>query len=113
MILGSHLSISGGLEKALQSASGYGFGAVAMFLRNQRQWQAGRFLPKMWKNSVKHAKKREFWVVVAHGSYLVNLAGEADIRRKSIHAVIEDLTRCGLLGIEYLVLASRLVPGHR
>ena len=47
--------------------------------------------------------------VVAHGSYLVNLAGRSAVRRKSIAAVRADLQRCGRLGIEYLVLH----PGSR
>jgi len=42
--------------------------------------------------------------VVAHGSYLVNLAGQAAVRRKSLKAMADELGRCGRLGIEYLVL---------
>ena len=35
MLLGAHLSIAGGLHRALTAAAGYGFNAVALFLRNQ------------------------------------------------------------------------------
>ena len=42
MILGSHLSISGGLHKALVRARKYGFDCCAMFVRNQVQWKAPR-----------------------------------------------------------------------
>ena len=40
MLLGSHCSIAGGLHNALVKARGYGFSTLAMFVRNQRQWQA-------------------------------------------------------------------------
>lgn len=104
MIIGAHLSISGGLEKALESAEGYGFNAVALFLRNQRQWSTGTLTDQKVDLFRETRKRTRIITVVAHGSYLVNLAGEAEIRRKSIDSVIEDLTRCGKLGIEYLVL---------
>jgi deoxyribonuclease-4 len=47
--------------------------------------------------------------VVAHGSYLVNLAGEPHVRGRSIEAMVADLDRCRRLGIEYLVFH----PGSR
>ncbi len=40
MVIGSHLSIAGGLDRAITTASEYGFDAVALFLRNQRQWRS-------------------------------------------------------------------------
>lgn len=104
MLLGAHLSISGGLYRALESAADYGFETVAMFVRNQRQWSA----PPMDDEQVErfHLTRRETGIgpVVAHGSYLVNLAGTGRVRKRSLAAVAEDLSRCGLLGIESLVL---------
>jgi deoxyribonuclease-4 len=47
-------------------------------------------------------------MVVAHGSYLVNLAADrvekAEILRLSERTLLDELQRCALLGIEYLVL---------
>ena len=40
MLLGSHLSIAGGVDRALSRAREYGFATLAMFVRNQRQWSA-------------------------------------------------------------------------
>ncbi|MFP4106802.1 MAG: deoxyribonuclease IV [Phycisphaerae bacterium] len=104
MLLGSHLSIAGGLHKALERADGYGFGTVAVFVRNQMQWKA----PPLNEDAVKRfrnsRRKLNIRPVVAHGSYLANLCGAEPIRTKAIDAVTEDLTRCGRLGIEYLVL---------
>ena len=109
MLLGSHLSIGGGLHRAPEAAAEYGFETVAMFLRNQVQWRC-RPLDAQAVAQFKRARKAAgIAVVVAHGSYLVNLAGLAPVRRKSIRAMIEDLDRCGQLGVEYLVIH----PGSR
>ncbi len=103
MILGSHLSISGGLHKALEAADAYGFDCVAMFVRNQRQWRAGALNDEAIATFREVRRQSGISPVVAHGSYLVNLAGKDDIRRKSIAAMRDELDRCERLGIEYLV----------
>ena len=104
MKLGSHLSVAGGLHKAVEKAREYGFQTVAIFVRNQRQWRA----PPLDASAVAAFRAaRRAWgggPVVAHGSYLVNLAGEGEVREKSIAAVAEDLDRCGRLGVELYVL---------
>lgn len=109
MILGSHLSIAGSLEAPLLSAEAMGFQTAGMFLRNQRQWSA-RPLDERTVRRFRLTRRRVgVGPLVAHGSYLVNLAGLAAVRKKSIAAMIEDLGRCGRLGVEYLVLH----PGSR
>ena len=109
MLLGSHLSVAGGLHNALERAGACGFATVALFVRNQVQWRR----PRLGEAAVarfRSARRRlKIRPVVAHGSYLVNLAGRAAIRRKSVTAMREDLARCGRLGIEYLVIH----PGSR
>jgi deoxyribonuclease-4 len=104
MILGSHLSIAGGLHKALEAAAGYGFDAVAMFLRNQRQWQAPPLSDPAVRTFKKTRRRLGIGPVVAHGSYLLNLAGEVPVREKSIAALRDDLRRAGRLGVEFLVI---------
>lgn len=104
MRLGSHLSIAGGLHRALEAAAGYGFPVVALFVRNQRQWQAPPLRDEEVQTFRDARQACGIETVVAHGSYLVNLAGEGPVRKKSIAAVAEDLGRCGRLGIEHLVI---------
>ena len=103
MLLGSHLSISGGLHKALIAAGEYGFKALAMFLRNQVQWRAKALDDSAVEEFRRTRLATDIRAIVAHASYLVNLAGESEVRDKSIGAMIEDFTRCGRLGVEYLV----------
>jgi deoxyribonuclease-4 len=102
--IGSHLSISRGLDAACQAAADYGFDCLGLFVRNQVQWKAPP-LAETRVRAFRRARKRcgIRWAV-AHASYLVNLAGKEPVRSKSIHAMVEDLRRCGRLGIEYLVM---------
>ena len=109
MLIGSHLSIAGGLHKALEKAHGYGFGCAAMFVRNQVQWKPARLSAQAIEKFIATRRQLNIGPLVAHASYLINLAGLADIRRKSIAGLKEDYRRCALLGIEYLVFH----PGSR
>ena len=104
MLLGAHLSIAGGLHRALERAHEYGFDCVALFLHNQRQWKP----PPLTHQAIDkfHATRQRLHLkeIVAHAPYLVNLAGRTAVRRKSIAAMREDIKRCQQLGIKYLVL---------
>ncbi len=109
MLIGSHLSIAGGLHNALLRASQYHFNTCAIFVRNQRQWKTPPLTDEQVELFRRTRKQLGFGPVVAHGSYLVNLAGLAPVRRKSIKAFAEEFDRCCRLGIEYLVIH----PGAR
>ncbi|MFP4053448.1 MAG: deoxyribonuclease IV [Phycisphaerae bacterium] len=112
MKLGSHLSISGGAHLALQHAADLQLDCVGMFVRSHVQWAS----PPLGDAAVatfRRARRRlGIGPVVAHASYLVNLAGRDEIRDKSIPAMIEDLSRCGRYGIEYLVLHPGSCPNE-
>ena len=103
VLLGAHLSIAGGVENAVVQAGAWGFEAVALFLRNQRQWDA----PPLDEATVKRFRtaRREHGVkaVLAHASYLVNLAGDDAIRARSEASLVEDLTRAARLGVDGVV----------
>lgn len=104
MRLGSHVSMAGGLDQAVARASALGLDCFALFVRNQRQWASAPLREEA--AAAFRAARRDSGLspVVAHGSYLVNLAGEDPTRSRSIGAVAEELTRCSCLGIEYLVI---------
>ncbi|MHC4562150.1 MAG: deoxyribonuclease IV [Planctomycetota bacterium] len=104
MIVGSHLSIAGGVDRALTAAGDYGFDTVALFVRNQRQWTSRPLADDAVRRFRAVRRRVGISPVVAHGSYLVNLAGAPDVRRKSIKALADELDRCGRLGADYLVI---------
>jgi deoxyribonuclease-4 len=77
---------------------------VQVFTKNQQQWKC-RPLDEAgineWK---KHRKRLKFNKTVSHDSYLINLASADDLLwRKSVDLFVEEVMRCKLLGIEYLV----------
>src|ERR1700688_1265500 len=101
---GSHLSISGGLHNSLLEAERRGFTTVQVFTKNQQQWKCKPLDPaaiSLWSGERDRLKFRH---TVSHDSYLINLASADDgLWRKSIDLFVEELTRCSLLGIPFLV----------
>jgi len=104
MILGAHLSIADGPWHALEKAAEYGFDCVALFVRNQRQWRAAPLTEQAVRRFRLTRRRLGIAPVVAHGSYLINLAGREEVRGRSIAAMADELDRAGRLGAEYYVL---------
>jgi deoxyribonuclease-4 len=102
---GAHLSIAGGMHHAIEQALRFRMDTVAVFVKNQRQWQAATFKPDdldRW-----HALRVTpgFGPVVAHATYLINLASpDRSLYARSRAAFTEELERCQMLGIPYLVV---------
>lgn len=102
---GAHLSVAGGLENAFIAARTVGCDCLQIFVKNQRQWSA----PPLTEAQVRAYRDAErstgIGPVVAHATYLLNLASpNDDIRQKSIRALIDELNRCEALGVAALVL---------
>jgi deoxyribonuclease-4 len=104
MLLGSHLSTAGGLHHALEAARGYGFDAVALFVRSPRQWRAPPLSAEAVATFKETRERCGIRAVVAHANYLYNLAGAPENRKRSVDSLADELTRCAELGIEFLVL---------
>lgn len=104
-LFGSHLSIAGALANALREAESLGFDTVQVFTKNQRQW---RVSPLKDADAAEWSREldRLGWRgrVVAHNSYLVNLASpDNDLWNKSIDLQREEILRAAALGITLLV----------
>ncbi len=103
---GSHMSAAGGLENAFDAARDVGCDSLQIFVRNQRQWNARPLSQDQIDRfrAAAGAKGRAVFPVVAHASYLLNLASpDRTMRDKSIAAMIDELTRCEALGVESLI----------
>lgn len=103
MLIGAHMSIAGGLHRALERASRCGFATLAMFVRNQRQWRAGPLTDSAVELFRRTRRKLRIGPVAAHASYLLNLAGSDTVRNLSLAAAADELDRCGRLGLEFYV----------
>jgi deoxyribonuclease-4 len=103
--LGAHMSIAGGLPRAVDRAQASRCEALQIFTKSAGQWRA-RPLPAeeiaLFRNRV---KETGIHPVVAHNSYLINLAsGNATLRMQSIASLGEELDRAEALGLDGLVM---------
>lgn len=105
LLLGGHVSISGGLHKAFENAESINSTAMQIFTKSNRQWQAKPISDEEAELFKLAAKKSSIKSLVAHASYLINIASLDKITSaKSCNALKDELERCDKLGIEYLVL---------
>jgi deoxyribonuclease-4 len=103
-MFGSHLSISGGMHHALLAAEQLSLETVQVFTKNQQQWAAKPLEEAAIQIFRSHAERLGFAKIVAHDSYLINLASADPVLwEKSIAAFREEMRRCDQLGIAYLV----------
>jgi deoxyribonuclease-4 len=100
------MSVAGGLYKALLRGREAGCEAVQIFSKNANQWKAKPLSAEditLWEQT-RQDTGYDPSVLVVHDSYLINLATpDPDLRDKSLAAFGEELDRCALLGIPYLV----------
>jgi deoxyribonuclease-4 len=104
-LLGAHVSVAGGLPRAFEHGEALGCDAVQVFVKNPNQWR-GRELTdeEIAAFRAAHAASR-VGPVVAHASYLINLAAsDRVVLRRSRAALADELARCARLGIEGLVV---------
>ena len=103
--LGAHLSIAGGLPRAVDRAEASGCEALQIFTKSAGQWRARDLPPEeiaLFKRRIRQTKIRP---VVAHNSYLINLAAaDPALRRRSIDSLRDELDRAEALGLDGLVM---------
>lgn len=104
MLVGAHMSISGGLHKAIERGIEAKCEALQIFTKNSNQWKAKPILQNEVEEFKKKKKEWGNYAILVHGSYLINLSSpvESD-RQKSIFAFIEEIERCDQLSIPYLI----------
>lgn len=105
LLLGAHISIAGGYDKALKQAASIGCTTLQIFTKSNRQWAAKPITDDEANLFKKTGKELGLENVIVHASYLINLASaNKQVQEKSLHALIQELERCHQLGIRYLVL---------
>jgi deoxyribonuclease IV len=102
--IGVHLSISGGLHKAIRKAEELKIGAVQIFLKNSNRWEAKQYSIEDIDSFLKARSIVKDMAVFAHSGYLINLAGIGDVKIKSLSALSDELYRAEQMQIDYLVL---------
>jgi len=103
--LGVHMSIAGGVDESVLRGADAGCDAIQIFTSSSRTWKTRDLSPDEIKTFHTNCRNTGIHSVVAHDSYLVNLASaDKNIRRKSITVLTQELRRCHLLRIPYLVI---------
>jgi deoxyribonuclease-4 len=103
--LGAHQSIAGGTPRAVERGLEAGCRVLQIFVKNSNRW-VGRPIDRPEARAFRSAARGAGLArVVAHMSYLINLASPvAELSRRSIEALVEEIERCQRLGIPDLVL---------
>ncbi len=99
------MSIEGGFHKALLRGKEIGCDIIQVFTKNTNQWR----VKKLGDDEVRRFKrvKEETGIplVIAHDSYLINLASpDEGLWKKSINVLLIEMGRAEALGIAYLVI---------
>ncbi|XP_067126308.1 probable endonuclease 4 [Centruroides vittatus] len=100
--VGAHVSISGGIYKAVANAISIGAKSFGLFLRSQRQWIGKPLSSEAAKLFQEACKIHNFssHLIIPHGSYLLNCGSpNQEILDKSRAALIDELKRCEMLGL--------------
>ena len=105
-LIGAHMSIAGGVDKAIDRAEQLGCTAFQIFLKQPRKLFDKPLSEQEIENW--HAKLSASAIVkkvVAHTGYLINLAAPDDEKwERYIQAMADEMSRADALGIENLVL---------
>jgi deoxyribonuclease IV len=114
--VGFHVSIAGGISNSVDNALKIGCNAFQIFSRNPRGWavkpleeeEAKKFQTKLANSKIQRGS------VCVHIPYLPNLSSpNSELYNKSIDSLADEIKRCSMLSISYLVihLGSHLGKG--
>ncbi len=106
MLVGAHESIAGGLMGAFERADEHGGRrgpeAIQIFTKNGSTWAVKPRDPGEIKEFAAEARRRGV-PLMAHDSYLINLAAEGDLYKRSRAAFVDEIERCEALAIQHVV----------
>lgn len=105
LLAGAHMSIAGGMHKAFERGRSVRCRTIQIFLKSSNQWKA-RTLTDADRMLFRVAREKSgISPVLAHDSYLINLASpDPDLHRKSLDAFVEEMRRANDLGVPCLIL---------
>lgn len=112
--VGVHVSIAGSIDLAVDRAEKAGCDTFQIFSRNPRGWRFKEIPEEVAREFRRKLALTGISPVVDHMPYLPNLATpKEDVYARSVEALAEELERCAILGIPYLVthLGSHLDSG--
>jgi deoxyribonuclease IV len=104
LLLGAHVSVAGGVHKAIARGAELGCTVVQIFTKNASQWKA-RPLEQSEARDFKLERNRIGIMALAHDGYLINLGSpNPDLLLKSRASFREEMDRAEELEIPYLIM---------
>jgi deoxyribonuclease-4 len=105
LLLGSHPSVAGGLDRAFGRAAEVSAVALQIFTKTSGQWRE----PELSRAEVAAFRAAREGAggppVLSHASYLVNLCADRDdVLARSREALARELERCDALGVDAIAL---------
>jgi deoxyribonuclease-4 len=103
-LIGSHMSIAGGLHNAFIHAEDAGCRCVQLFVKSSNQWRAKPLTDEETTQFRAEQKRTGIIPAIAHSSYLINVGSpDQTLYEKSRDALLVEYKRCVQLGVESLV----------
>src|SRR4051812_40793146 len=104
-LLGAHMSIGGGVHRAIERSRSIDCTAMQIFVKNNMQWFARPLLREEITAFLDHAQRRELDAAFAHANYLINLAAtNPQFHANSLRALAEELIRADQFELPFLVM---------
>lgn len=101
---GAHMSIAGGVDRAVERGANVGARAIQLFTKNNTQWKGKPIGEAEAAAFAVNAERLKVAAVAAHDCYLINLAApDPVILKKSRAAFLDEMDRADLLNIPNLV----------
>jgi deoxyribonuclease IV len=93
VLLGAHVSIAGGIDKAIDRLEEMGGGeAVQIFTQSPRMWRPTKHDPEKIERFKERRQETGVKAVLCHAVYLINLAAaDKDIYKKSTDALVSTV----------------------
>lgn len=105
ILLGSHMSVAGGLHTAFERGSRIGCATMQIFVKNASTWTGKPLTPDAVASYKAAEAKATIAPVIAHAAYLINLCARSpDVLLRSRQGLADELARCGALGVPGLVV---------
>jgi deoxyribonuclease-4 len=105
ILLGAHMSIGGGVHRAIERSCSINCTAMQIFVKNNMQWFARPLEKTEISAFLDHAQRAELTAIFAHANYLINLAAtNPQFHANSLRALAEELIRADQLELPFLVL---------
>ncbi len=103
--IGAHMSISGGIDQAPLRGASVGCRVIQIFTKNSNRWRGRSIDGEEISRFRANLEDAGITTVVAHDSYLINLASpDHGLANRSFDAFLDEMDRCRKLGVSQLIM---------